>query len=213
MLVERQSPWILNMRDRIEKDPSWEADSHSGSQEILCLLWNKSSKLMTSHRSLWLPLWFSGQSSWQQIQRSGYDSWRYQIFWEVVGLERGPLSLVGTIEEILERKSSSSGLESREYGHRDPPCWPCDTFCPQKLALTSLTSGGRLVGIVRLRTKTIKFSFFIDTHSKPNESIPHILKQFFDIHISSILSYTPLSPKWYLPFRIPDQNFACICSS
>jgi hypothetical protein len=36
----------------------------------------------------------SGQSSWLQIQRSGFDSQRYQIFWEVVGLEQGPLSLV-----------------------------------------------------------------------------------------------------------------------
>jgi hypothetical protein len=26
---------------------------------------------------------------------------RYQIFWEVVGLKRGPLSLVSTIEELL----------------------------------------------------------------------------------------------------------------
>jgi hypothetical protein len=34
-----------------------------------------------------------------------------QIFWEVVGLERGPLSLVSTIEELLGRKSSASGLE------------------------------------------------------------------------------------------------------
>jgi hypothetical protein len=37
-----------------------------------------------------------------------------------MGLERGPLSLVGTIEELLERKSSGSGLESREYDRRDP---------------------------------------------------------------------------------------------
>jgi hypothetical protein len=37
-----------------------------------------------------------------------------------VGLERGPLSLVSTIEELLERKSSGSDLESREYGSRDP---------------------------------------------------------------------------------------------
>jgi hypothetical protein len=29
---------------------------------------------------------------------------------------RGPLSLVSTIEELLERKSSGSGLESRVYG-------------------------------------------------------------------------------------------------
>jgi hypothetical protein len=35
-------------------------------------------------------LWSRGQSSWLQIQRSGLDSRRQQIFWEVVGLERGP---------------------------------------------------------------------------------------------------------------------------
>jgi hypothetical protein len=37
-----------------------------------------------------------------------------------VGMERGPLSLVSTIEELLGRKSSGSGLEIPEYGHRDP---------------------------------------------------------------------------------------------
>jgi hypothetical protein len=37
-----------------------------------------------------------------------------------VGLKRGPLSLVGTIEELLERKNSGSGLEIREYSRRDP---------------------------------------------------------------------------------------------
>jgi hypothetical protein len=36
------------------------------------------------------------------------------------GLERGPLSLVNTIEELLGRKSSGSGLGSRDYGRRDP---------------------------------------------------------------------------------------------
>jgi hypothetical protein len=60
------------------------------------------------------PLWCSGQSSWLQIQRSGYDSRSCQIFCEVVGLERGPLSVVSTIEELLGRKSSDSDLESRE---------------------------------------------------------------------------------------------------
>jgi hypothetical protein len=38
----------------------------------------------------------------------------YQIFWEVVGLERDPLSLVSTTEEILGRKSSGSSPENRE---------------------------------------------------------------------------------------------------
>jgi hypothetical protein len=33
-----------------------------------------------------------------------------------VGLERRPLSLVSTTEELLERKSSGFGLENRDYG-------------------------------------------------------------------------------------------------
>jgi hypothetical protein len=64
-------------------------------------------------------LWSSGQSSWLLIQRSGFDFQHYQMFREVVGLERDPLSLVTTIEELLGSKSSSSGLEIREYGRRD----------------------------------------------------------------------------------------------
>jgi hypothetical protein len=39
----------------------------------------------------------------------GFDSRRYHIFWEVVGPERGPLSLVRITEELLEWKSSGSG--------------------------------------------------------------------------------------------------------
>jgi hypothetical protein len=41
---------------------------------------------------------------------TGFDSQRYQNFREVEGLEWGPLSLVSTIEELLGRNSSSSGL-------------------------------------------------------------------------------------------------------
>jgi hypothetical protein len=103
-------------------------------------------------------LWSSGQSFWLQIPRSGFDSRRYQIFWEVVGLEQGPLSLVSTTEELLERKSSGSGLESREYCRRDPSRRPHGTLYPKKLALTSPTSGGRSVGIVRSRTQATEFS-------------------------------------------------------
>jgi hypothetical protein len=50
------------------------------------------------------PLWSSGQSSWLQVQGYGFDSRRYQIFFDAVSLERGPLSLVSTTEELLERK-------------------------------------------------------------------------------------------------------------
>jgi hypothetical protein len=89
----------------------------------------------------------------------GFDSWRYQIFWEVVGLERGPHSLVRIIEELLEWKVAAPGLENRDYGRGDPSYWPRDTVYQLKLALTSPTGCGRSVGIVRLRTKTTEFGF------------------------------------------------------
>jgi hypothetical protein len=37
-----------------------------------------------------------------------------------VSLKRDPLSLVSTIEELLGRKNSGSGLERLEYGRGDP---------------------------------------------------------------------------------------------
>jgi hypothetical protein len=43
----------------------------------------------------------------------GFDSRRYQIFGEVVGLERGPLSLVRKTEEIFQG-NSCYGLENRD---------------------------------------------------------------------------------------------------
>jgi hypothetical protein len=49
------------------------------------------------------PLWSSGQSSLLQIRRPGFHSQHYQKK-KVVGLERGPLSLVSTTEELLDRK-------------------------------------------------------------------------------------------------------------
>jgi hypothetical protein len=53
---------------------------------------------------LWPPQWSSGQSSWLQIWRPEFDSRHYQKKKKVVGLERGPLSLVSTTEELLDRK-------------------------------------------------------------------------------------------------------------
>jgi hypothetical protein len=66
-----------------------------------------------------------------------------------VDLERGPLSLVSTIEELLERIYSGFGQETentavgiRRADHATP-------LYPLQLALTSPTSGGPSVGIVR----------------------------------------------------------------
>jgi hypothetical protein len=126
---------------------------------------------------IWPPLWSNGQSSWLQILRFEFDPGSYQIFWEVVGLERGPLSLVSTIEELLGRKSSGSGLENREYGSRDPSHWPRGNLYPQKLALPSSPTGGRSVGIVRSRIKPTEFSLVtIKLHTDENSghTVSHI---------------------------------------
>jgi hypothetical protein len=50
----------------------------------------------------------------------GFDFCRYEIFGVVVGLERGPLCLMSSIEVLLGRKSCGSGLGSLEYGRVDP---------------------------------------------------------------------------------------------
>jgi hypothetical protein len=94
-------------------------------------------------------LWSSGQSSWLQI-------WRSRVRFPMLP-ELGPLILVSTIEELLERKSSGSGLEILEHGRRDPSFWPHGTLYPQELALTLPTSGGRSVLIVRSRNQATEF--------------------------------------------------------
>jgi hypothetical protein len=71
-----------------------------------------------------------------------------------VGLERGTLSLVKIIEELLEWTSSGSGLENRDLTAVEIRCADHATLSIRKsLELTSPTSG-RSVGIVRLRTKS-----------------------------------------------------------
>jgi hypothetical protein len=67
-------------------------------------------------------------------------------------------SLVGTIEELLGRKSSDSGLENRDYGRKGSA--ELTTLHPsirKKLALTSPTNG-RSVGIVRSRTQATELA-------------------------------------------------------
>jgi hypothetical protein len=120
--------------------------------------WAPSATCACTRKQVRPPLWSSGQRSWLQIQRSGFDFRRYQIFWEVLGLERGPLSLLSTTEELFGRNSSGSSLQRREYSHGDPLRWPCDTIYRQKLALTSPTFGDHSVGIVLSLTNTTVFN-------------------------------------------------------
>jgi hypothetical protein len=59
-----------------------------------------------------------GQSSWLRIQRSWFDSRRYQIFWEALGLERGPLSLV---RDTWKKKAAAPVYKSEITAVGDPP--------------------------------------------------------------------------------------------
>jgi hypothetical protein len=77
-----------------------------------------------------------------------------------MGLERGPLSLVRITEELATwmEKSRLRAQKIQINGLGDPLRWQRDTLYPEKLALTSPTWGGRLVGIVRLQNKATEFS-------------------------------------------------------
>jgi hypothetical protein len=108
------------------------------------------------------PLWSSGQSSWLQIQMSGFDSLRCQIFWEIVFLERAPLSLVRITEELLNGKVAAPGLKTEINDRGDSLCWPRDNLYPLNLALISPTSVGRSVGMFLLRAKLSIFVFVFD---------------------------------------------------
>jgi hypothetical protein len=105
----------------------------------------------------WSPLWSNGQCSWLHIQRSGFDSLRYQIFFRSSGSGTGPTEPREYNWGATWKKSSFSGLENREYGCRDPARWPRGTLYPQKLALSLSKSGGRSVGIVLSRTQAMEF--------------------------------------------------------
>jgi hypothetical protein len=88
-----------------------------------------------------------------------------------VGLERGPLSLVSTTEELLGRKGRGSGLENRDYGlgirHVDHVA-PC---IRNKFELSSPTSGGRSVGIVLSRTQAMEFVLFCFVCLSPSQAV------------------------------------------
>jgi hypothetical protein len=100
------------------------------------------------------------QSSWLQIHRSGFDSRRYQIFREVLGLEQGPLSLASTTEERLERKSSESSPEILEYGSRGSIA--LTTWYPLSAKVgTTPTRGGHSVSIVHSRTQATEFFLYV----------------------------------------------------
>jgi hypothetical protein len=95
---------------------------------------------------------------------------------------------VSTTEEQLGINSKGSGIDIRKYGSGDPLRWPRDTLYSQKLALNSSESGGRSVGIVRLRTQATEFNLVsvsanVSSFSSVMQLIPLRYLQYTDEQI------------------------------
>jgi hypothetical protein len=66
---------------------------------------------------------------------------------KVVGLEQGPLILVSTTEELLDRKVAAPVYKTENTAVGIRHSYHVALLYPQKLAITSPTSGSRSVGI------------------------------------------------------------------
>jgi hypothetical protein len=65
-------------------------------------------------------MWSSGQSP-------GFNSQCYQIFWEAISLEQGPLSLMRINEQLLEWKIAAPIWKTEINGCGGLSHWPQDT--------------------------------------------------------------------------------------
>jgi hypothetical protein len=84
-----------------------------------------------------------------------------------------------------------AGLENRDYGRGVPPRWPRNT--PYiKLALTSPTSGGRSVGVVRSWPKAIELPLVIKRPQRHDTPSCHRTTE----DIGKEESKTTLRPNW-----------------
>jgi hypothetical protein len=78
------------------------------------------------------------------------------MFLEVEGLQRGPFSLVSTIEELLGGKITGSGLESREYDRKGSTTLTTWHFITAKVG-TNSADGSRSPGIVHSLAQATEF--------------------------------------------------------
>jgi hypothetical protein len=78
-----------------------------------------------------------------------------------MGLERGPLSLVEQFRSYLKEKVETPVYKIENTAVRIHHADHVEPSIRKMLALTSPTSGGLSVGIVRSRTQATEFSFLV----------------------------------------------------
>jgi hypothetical protein len=90
-----------------------------------------------------------------------------------VGLERGPLSLVSTTEELLDRKVAAPVYKTENTAVGIRHATHVASSIRKMLAITSPTSGGRSVGIARSRTQVTECFYDVNlvTLSKQNRTV------------------------------------------
>jgi hypothetical protein len=169
--------WIYVCYVEESRPPLWSSGQSSWLQnrDVLCFLWVTNWIYICHVEESRLILWSSGQSSWLQngdvlcflwgtnwicichVEESRPTLWpsgsEIRVrFLALSDFLRSSRSGTGSTQ-LFGRNSSGCGLEIGEYGRRDPSRWPLDILYPQKLALSSSTSGDRLVDIFRSVTK------------------------------------------------------------
>jgi hypothetical protein len=100
-----------------------------------------------------------------------------------------------------------SGQGNRDYGRRDPSRWPRGTLYPQKLALTSPTSGSRSVDIVRSRTQATEFVWFVLIFYIFSSSLLSYLLADSQIIISTTSTHFVLRADWEFSFSARHVSY------